>query len=196
LSKQEDDFQTLAKGYEDISHAILDNIENKKKDKETEKQKKANMDNLLGVLHWFLDNHVVVPKRLAKFVGDSINNGTITHTIKYPRGYKVNKGINNVKVCLEIFKSVLGGLNENQAIEKYVKEHGHQDTMAIYQAIWRYGKSAKEIIPMVWDTPLTPEQSKSIDILVHTKEDKEFQDNKDFATSNPNSIKNKIFSIL
>jgi hypothetical protein len=168
LSKQEDDFQTLAKGYEDISHAILDNIENKKKDKETEKQKKANMDNLLGVLHWFLDNHVVVPKRLAKFVGDSINNGTITHTIKYPRGYKVNKGINNVKVCLEIFKYVLGGLNENQAIEKYGKEHG-KDTMAIYQAIWRYGKSAKEIIPMVWDTPLTPEQSKSIDILVHTK---------------------------
>lgn len=170
MSKQEDDFQTLAKGYEDISHAILDNIENKKKDKETENQKKANMDNLLGVFHWFLDNNVVVPKRLAKFVCDSINNGTITHTIKYPRGYKVNKGYNNAMICLEIFALVLGGLNENQAIEQYAKEN-NKTSMAIYQAIYRYGKTARDMIPMLWDTPLTPEQSKSIDILlVHAKD--------------------------
>ena len=170
MSKQEDDFQTLAKGYEDISHAILDNIENKKKDKETENQNKANMDNLLGVFHWFLDNNVVVPKRLAKFVCDSINNGTITHTIKYPRGYKVNEGFDNAILSLKIFVLVLGGLNENQAIEKYGKEHG-KSSMAIYQAIWRHGKKAKDMIPMVWDTPLTPEQSKSIDILlVHAKD--------------------------
>ena len=88
MSKQEDDFKTLAKGYEDSSIAILDNIENEEKKKE----KKANMDNLLGVIHWFIDNDVVLPKRLAKFVCDSINNGTITHTTKHERGYKENAG--------------------------------------------------------------------------------------------------------
>ena len=113
MSKQEDDFQILVKGYEDISHAILDNIENEEKKKE----KKANMDNLLGVIHWFLDN-----------------------------------------------------LNENQAIEQYAKAHNKTST-AIYKAIERHGKTARDMIQMVWDTPLTPAQSKSIDILlVHAKD--------------------------
>jgi hypothetical protein len=170
LSKQEDDFQTLAKGYEDISHAILDNIENKKKDEEIEKQKKANMYSLLGVLHWFLDNNVVVPKRLAKFVCDSINNGTITHTIKHSKGYKENAGYEQAMICLEIFKLVIGGLNENQAIEQYAKEN-NKTSMAIYQSIYRCGKNARDMIQMVWDTPLTPEQSKSIDILLVNAKD-------------------------
>ena len=166
MSKQEDDFKTLAKGYEDISIAILDNIENEEKKKE----KKANMDNLLGVIHWFIDNDVVLPKRLAKFVCDSINNGTITHTTKHERGYKENAGYESAMISLEIFKLVLGGLNENQAIEQYAKAHNKTST-AIYKAILRHGKTARDMIHMVWDTPLTPAQSKSIDILlVHAKD--------------------------
>jgi hypothetical protein len=166
LSKQEDDIKTLAKGYEDISHAILDNIENKDK----EEEKKANMDNLLGIIHWFLDNKAVVPKRLAKFVCDSINNGTITHTTKHVKGFKENAGYDQAMICLEIFALVLGGLKENQAIEQYAKEN-NKTSMAIYQSIYRYGKTARDMIQMVWDTPLTPEQSKSIDILLVNAKD-------------------------
>ena len=166
MSKK-DNFQTLVKGNEQIAHAILDSIENKRNDKETENQKKDHMDSLLGIFHWFLDNNVVVPKRLAKFVCDSINNGTITHTVKYPRGYNSNAGFENAMTCLEIFSLVLGGLNKNQAIEKYAKEHNKTAT-SIHKAMLRHGELAADMIPLVWDTPLTPSENTLIyNTLVH-----------------------------
>jgi len=59
LPKQDNSFEVLAKGYADILHAVIDNIENK--DKVIERS--ANTDILIKLFGWFLENNIQPPEK-------------------------------------------------------------------------------------------------------------------------------------
>ena len=66
LPKQDNSFEVLAKGYGDILHAVIDNIENK--DKVIERS--ANTDILIKLFGWFLENNIQPPEKCAKYVAE------------------------------------------------------------------------------------------------------------------------------
>ena len=164
MPKQDNSFEVLAKGYEDILHVVIDNIENK--DKEIEKS--ANTDVLIKLFGWFLENNIQPPEKCAKYVAELIKNGTITHSIEKSKGFS-NKGYESAMTCLDIFNLVLQGQALTQSIEQYAKDN-HIKSTEIYKRLESHGKTARNMIDMVWDTPLTPEQQLDIDsILAYVK---------------------------
>ena len=164
MPKQDNSFEVLAKGYEDILHVVIDNIENK--DKEIEKS--ANTDILIKLFGWFLENNIQPPEKCAKYVAELIKNGTITHSTEKSKGFS-NKGYESAMTCLDIFNLVLQGQALNQAIEQYAKDN-HMKSTEIYKRLESHGKTARNMIDMVWDTPLTPEQQLDIEtILAYSK---------------------------
>jgi len=160
LPKQDNSFDVLAKGYEDILHTIIDNIENKSK----EIERSANTDILIKLFGWFLENNIQPPEKCAKYIAELIKNGIITHSIKKPKGFN-NKGYESAMTCLNIFNLVLQGEALNQAIEQYAKDN-HMKSTEIYKRLENHGKTARNMIDMVWDTPLTPEQLLDIDSIL------------------------------
>ena len=74
MPKQDNSFDVLAKGYEDILHTIIDNIENKSK----EIERSANTDILIKLFGWFLENNIQPPEKCAKYIAELIKNGIIT----------------------------------------------------------------------------------------------------------------------
>ena len=164
LPKQDNSFEVLAKGYADILHAVIDNIENK--DKVIERS--ANTDILIKLFGWFLENNIQPPEKCAKYVAELIKNGTITHSIEKSKGFS-NKGYESAMTCLDIFNLVLQGQALTQSIEQYAKDN-HIKSTEIYKRLESHGKTARNMIDMVWDTPLTPEQQLDIDsILAYVK---------------------------
>jgi len=164
LSKQDNSFEVLAKGYEDILHAVIDNIENK--DKVIERS--ANTDILIKLFGWFLENNIQPPEKCTKYVAELIKNGTITHSIEKSKGFS-NKGYESAMTCLDIFNLVLQGQALTQSIEQHAKDN-HIKSIEIYKRLESHGKTARNMIDMVWDTPLTPEQQLGIDsILAYAK---------------------------
>ena len=164
MPKQDNSFEVLAKGYGDILHAVIDNIENK--DKVIERS--ANTDILIKLFGWFLENNIQPPEKCAKYVAELIKNGTITHSIEKSKGFS-NKGYESAMTCLDIFNLVLQGQALTQSIEQYAKDN-HIKSTEIYKRLESHGKTARNMIDMVWDTPLTPEQQLDIDsILAYAK---------------------------
>ena len=164
MPKQDNSFEVLAKGYGDILHAVIDNIENK--DKVIERS--ANTDILIKLFGWFLENNIQPPEKCAKYVAELIKNGTITHSIEKSKGFS-NKGYESAMTCLDIFNLVLQGQALTQSIEQYAKDN-HIKSTEIYKRLESHGKTARNMIDMVWDTPLTPEQQLDIDsILAYVK---------------------------
>ena len=164
MPKQDNSFGVLAKGYEDILHVVIDNIENKDKGIE----RSANTDILIKLFGWFLENNIQPPEKCAKYVAELIKNGTITHSIEKLKGFS-NKGYESAMTCLDIFNLVLQGQALTQSIEQYAKDN-HIKSTEIYKRLESHGKTARNMIDMVWDTPLTPEQQLDIDsILAYAK---------------------------
>ena len=164
MPKQDNPFEVLAKGYKDILHTVIDNIENK--DKVIERS--ANTDILIKLFGWFLENNIQPPEKCAKYVAELIKNGTITHSIEKSKGFS-NKGYESAMTCLDIFNLVLQGQALTQSIEQYAKDN-HIKSTEIYKRLESHGKTARNMIDMVWDTPLTPEQQLDIDsILAYAK---------------------------
>ena len=164
MPKQDNSFEVLAKGYEDILHTLIDNIENK--DKEVERS--ANTDILIKLFGWFLENNIQPPEKCAKYIAELIKNGTITHSIEKSKTFS-NKGYQSTMTCLDIFNLVLQGQALTQSIEQYAKDN-HIKSTEIYKRLESHGKTARNMIDMVWDTPLTPEQQLAINsILAYAK---------------------------
>ena len=164
MPKQDNSFGVLAKGYADILHAVIDNIENK--DKEIERS--ANTDILIKLFGWFLENNIQPPEKCTKYVAELIKNGTITHSIEKSKGFS-NKGYESAMTCLDIFNLVLQGQALTQSIEQYAKDN-HIKSTEIYKRLESHGKTARNMIDMIWDTPLTPEQQLDINsILAYAK---------------------------
>ena len=164
MLKQDNSFGILAKGYADILHTVVDNIENK--DKEIERS--ANTDILIKLFGWFLENNIQPPEKCAKYIAELIKNGTITHSIEKSKGFS-NKGYQSAMTCLDIFNLVLQGQALTQSIEQYAKDN-HIKSTEIYKRLESHGKTARNMIDMVWDTPLTPEQQLAINsILAYAK---------------------------
>lgn len=164
LSKQDNSFDVLAKGYEDILHTIIDNIENKSK----EIERSANTDILIKLFGWFLENNIQPPEKCAKYVAELIKNGTITHSIEKSKGFS-NKGYESAMTCLDIFNLVLQGQTLSQSIEKHAKDN-HIKSTEIYERLESHGETAYKTINTVWDIPLTPKQQLDINsILTYTK---------------------------
>ncbi len=164
MLKQDNPFEVLAKGYEDILHTVIDNIENK--DKEVERS--ANTDILIKLFGWFLENNIQPPEKCAKYIAELIKNGTITHSIEKSKVFD-NKGYESAMTCLDIFNLVLQGQTLNQSIEKHAKDN-HIKSTEIYERLESHGETAYKMINTVWDTPLTPKQQLDINsILKYTK---------------------------
>ena len=160
MPKQDNSFEVLAKGYEDILHVVIDNIENK--DKEMEKS--ANTDILIKLFGWFLENNIEPPEKCAKYVAELIKNGAITHSTEKSKGFS-NKGYESAMTCLDIFNLVLQGQALKESIEQYAKSN-HIKSTEIYKRLECHGKIAQDIINMIWDTPLTPEQQLDINAIL------------------------------
>ena len=164
MPKQDNPFEVLAKGYKDILHTVIDNIENK--DKEVERS--ANTDILIKLFGWFLENNIQPPEKCAKYVAELIKNGTITHSIEKSKGFS-NKGYESAMTCLDIFNLVLQGQTLSQSIEKHAKDN-HIKSTEIYERLESHGETAYKTINTVWDIPLTPKQQLDINsILTYTK---------------------------
>ena len=160
LSDKDNSFKLLAKGYTDILHSVIDSIESS----ESVSDQKSNLEILVKLVGWFLENNIKVPERCAKYVGLLIKDGTITHSVKSSKTFS-NKGYQNAMTCLDIFNLVLQGEALNQAIEQYAKDN-HMKSTEIYKRLENHGKTARNMIDMVWDTPLTPEQLLDIDSIL------------------------------
>ncbi len=164
MSEKDNSFEVLTKGYKDILHSVIDDIENNK----TVADQKSNLEILIKLFGWFLENNIQVPEKHAAFIGGLIKDGIITHSVKTSKGFS-NKGYESAMTCLDIFNLVLQGQALNQAIEQYAKDNRMKST-EIYKRLEQYGKIARDMIAMVWDTPLTSEQQLDIDsILAYTK---------------------------
>ena len=77
LLDKDNSFELLAKGYTEILHSVIDSIEINK----SVSDKKSNLEILIKLFGWFLENDIQVPERCAKFVGRLIKDGTITHSV-------------------------------------------------------------------------------------------------------------------
>ena len=164
MSKQDNPLEVLAKGYEDILHTVIDNIENKNK----EAERSANTDILIKLFGWFLENNIQPPEKCAKYIAELIKNGTITHSIEKSKVFG-NKGYESAMTCLDIFNLVLQGQTLNQSIEKHAKDN-HTKSTEIYERLENHGETAYKMISTVWDTPLTPKQQLDINsILTYIK---------------------------
>ena len=164
MPKQDNPFEILAKGYEDILHTVIDNIENK--DKEVERA--SNTDILIKLFGWFLENNIQPPEKCAKYIAELIKNGMITHSIEKSKGFS-NKGYESAMTCFDIFNLVLQGQTLSQSIEKHAKDN-HIKSTEIYERLESHGETAYKMINTVWDTPLTPKQKLDINsILTYTK---------------------------
>ena len=164
MPKQDNPFEVLAKGYKDILHTVIDNIENKNK----EVERRANTDILIKLFGWFLENNIQPPEKCAKYIAELIKNGTITHSIEKSKGFS-NKGYESAMTCFDIFNLVLQGQTLSQSIEKHAKDN-HVKSTEIYERLESHGETAYKMINTVWDTPLTPKQKLDINsILTYTK---------------------------
>ena len=164
LLDKDNSFELLAKGYTEILHSVIDSIEINK----SVSDKKSNLEILIKLFGWFLENDIQVPERCAKYVGRLIKDGTITHSVKSSKTFS-NKGYQSTMTCLDIFNLVLQGEALNQAIEHYAKDN-HMKPTEIYKYLESHGKIARDMIDMIWDTPLTPEQLLDVDsILIYAR---------------------------
>jgi hypothetical protein len=139
-----------------------------------------------------------IPEQLQSLVADSLENGELVPNIPKKKG-RPEDWQTSYEVCEQLLKMIVES-KEELSLNKHVDtlaEKSPLSSTAIYKIIKRHGSMFACIHLDFLETikGSIPENVRNvIETVFWTEEDKEdklFEDNKDFATSNPNSIKNK-----
>ena len=136
-----------------------------------------------------------IPKQLQNIIAESIKNGDFISAIPKQRGRPAS-WTTAYEICEELLTMILESKKEqslNKHVDAIAKER-HKDSSTIYKIIKKHGnmfaflhldflETVKGNVPM--------NVRNVIETRFMNKEDKEFQDSKEFAINNLNSIKNK-----
>lgn len=136
-----------------------------------------------------------IPEQLQSIIAESIKNGDFISAIPKQRGRPAS-WTTAYEICEELLTMILES-KEEQSLNKHVDviaKKRHKDSSAIYKIIKKHGNMFAFLHLDFLQTVKgdVPDDVRNIiETRFMNKEDKEFQDNKEFAINNPNSIKNK-----
>ena len=136
-----------------------------------------------------------IPKQLQNIIAESIKNGDFISAIPKQRGRPASWPT-AYEICEELLTMILESKKEqslNKHVDAIAKER-HKDSSTIYKIIKKHGNMFAflhlDFLETVkGDVPMNVRNV--IETRFMNKEDKEFQDSKEFAINNLNSIKNK-----
>jgi hypothetical protein len=128
-----------------------------------------------------------IPKQLQSIVSDSMKNGDLVSAIPKRKG-RPEDWQTSYEVCESLLTLIIESKEElslNKHIDTLAKTL-HKDSSTIYKIIKRHGNTFA-FLYLDWSSgkKITEKVKNTVETVFMSKEDKEFQDNKDFATSNP-----------
>ena len=136
-----------------------------------------------------------IPEQLQRIVSDSIKNGDLISAIPKLKG-RPEAWTTSYKVCEKLLERILKSKKElslNKHVDDLAKEL-NKSSSAIYKIIKKHGNTFAYLhldCLKAKNGDIPDNVRNVIEVIFMSKADKEFQDYKDFATKNPNSIKNK-----
>jgi hypothetical protein len=136
-----------------------------------------------------------IPEQLQRIVSDSIKNGDLISAIPKLKG-RPEAWTTSYKVCEKLLERILKSKKElslNKHVDDLAKEL-NKSSSAIYKIIKKHGNTFAYLhldCLKAKNGDIPDNVRNVIEVIFMSKADKEFQDYKDFATENPNSIKNK-----
>jgi len=143
-----------------------------------------------------------IPEKLQSIVSDSIANGELVPNLPKDKG-RPEDFKTNYETLEQLLKMIVDDKEElslNKHVDNLAKKI-HKSSSAIYKIKKTHGSMFARIHLDFMGTihGSVPENVRSVIERVfwsdEDKQDRAFQDNKDFANSNPNSIKNKKKSL-
>ena len=128
-----------------------------------------------------------IPEQLQSLVADSLENGELVPNIPKKKG-RPEDWQTSYEVCESLLTLIIESKEElslNKHIDTLAKTL-HKDSSTIYKIIKRHG-NIFAFLYLDWSSgkKITEKVKNTVETVFMSKEDKEFQDNKDFATSNP-----------
>jgi hypothetical protein len=128
-----------------------------------------------------------IPKQLQSIVSDSMKNGDLVSAIPKRKG-RPEDWQTSYEVCESLLTLIIESKKElslNKHIDTLAKTL-HKDSSTIYKIIKKHGNTFA-FLYLDWSSgkKITEKVKNTVETVFMSKEDKEFQDNKDFATSNP-----------
>jgi hypothetical protein len=128
-----------------------------------------------------------IPQQLQSIVSDSMKNGDLVSAIPKRKG-RPEDWQTSYEICESLLTMIVDSKEElslNKHIDKLAKVLNKEST-TIYKIIKRHG-NIFAFLYLDWSSgkKITEKVKNTVETVFMSKEDKEFQDNKDFATSNP-----------
>ena len=128
-----------------------------------------------------------IPDKLQSIISDSLKNGDLTSAIPKRRGRPAT-WTTSYKVCEKLLTMIVESKEElslNKHVDTLAKTL-NKDSSTIYKIIKRHG-NIFAFLYLDWTSgkKITEKVKNTVETVFMSKEDKEFQDNKDFAASNP-----------